>query len=137
MPALDGSCEMVVTFHHIILDAWSAPTLITDLMELYAYRRGHANAPAAPARTTVGALADSQKAQRGAAGKAYWRSILGEGGIVTLPWLDATQPPGLMGSVTKSLPERLIAKCRSLPKTKVSRQRCTACVVGGGFGAVE
>lgn len=118
MPALDGSCEMVVTFHHIILDAWSAPTLITDLMELYAYRRGHANAPTAPARTTVGALADSQKAQRGAAGKAYWRSILGEGGIVTLPWLDATQPPGLMGSVTKSLPERLIAKMQEFTKNE-------------------
>lgn len=109
LPGSDGSCSMIVTFHHIILDAWSAQTLIGDLMALYAHRLGRAEAPAAPARTTVGALADSQKARRGAAGRAYWQSVLEGAGITTLPVLDATQPPGAKASVTRPIPKALAA----------------------------
>ncbi|WP_156178143.1 AMP-binding protein [Puniceibacterium sp. IMCC21224] len=112
-PEPGGSCAMIVTFHHIILDAWSAPTLIDDLMALYARGIGQGAEPSTPARTTTGALADSQKARRGAAGKAYWHSVLHGATIAALPVLDATGSPGAKSAVIRLLPEQLGARIHS------------------------
>ncbi|SNR80167.1 AMP-binding protein [Puniceibacterium sediminis] len=113
IPKPDGSCAMIVTFHHIILDAWSAPTLIGDLMALYAHRLGRGAEPTAPARATVGAFADSQKSRRGAAGKAFWASALKGAGSAALPVLDVTQPPGPKSTVIRPLPDLLGAEMQS------------------------
>ncbi|MGJ8547336.1 MAG: AMP-binding protein [Sulfitobacter sp.] len=110
IPSQDGSCRMIVTFHHIILDAWSAPTLIDDLMALYARGLGRGPALDAPARATNGILADSQTARRGAACKAYWHSILSGAEMVALPILDGARAPGAKSAIFKPLPEELNAE---------------------------
>lgn len=125
IPCQDGSCVMIVTFHHIILDAWSAPTLIDDLMALYAHGLGRGPALDAPARATNGILADSQSSRRGAAGKAYWHSILGGAEMVALPILDTTRAPGPKSAIFKPLPDELnaemaqFAACHSVTSSAV------------------
>lgn len=104
IPMANDGCEMIVTFHHIILDAWSAPTLIEELMGLFAHAAHGAPKPAMPSPSTPGVLADSQKARRGETCKAYWRAALGGSEIAVLPIIDAAVPPGLKSTVIRKLP---------------------------------
>lgn len=104
IPMANGECEMIVTFHHIILDAWSAPTLIDELMGLYAHLAEGAPMPAIPSPTTPGVLADSQTARRGETCKAYWRDTLEGSEIAVLPIIDAAIASGLKSTVIRKLP---------------------------------
>ncbi|MEP5728230.1 MAG: AMP-binding protein [Sulfitobacter sp.] len=103
MPEEEGTCVMVVTFHHIILDAWSAPTLIDELMALYAQGLGRAGDVPKASPTSPTTLADSQKNRRGDACKAYWRSILDGADVACVPMLDKTASPGKKSAVIRPL----------------------------------
>lgn len=86
--------RMIVTFHHLLADAWSAPILVDDLMALYELELGLGMRLAPPPRTTPGRFADALHAKRGAASRAYWEDMLKGGQTVPLPFLHRSRPAG-------------------------------------------
>jgi len=72
----DKTHYFVWSYHHVLLDGWSAPLLIKDVFSAYhALRRG--DAPSFPSvQPYSGYIAWLQKQDMGAA-EAYWRSALG------------------------------------------------------------
>ncbi|MGY5035582.1 condensation domain-containing protein, partial [Streptomyces sp. 900116325] len=66
---------LIVTVHHLLLDGWSMPIVIGDLIELYA--RGGTEAGMLPARGTVGYLQWLREQDTGAAETAWRRRLDG------------------------------------------------------------
>ncbi|EXJ16202.1 AMP-binding protein [Imhoffiella purpurea] len=100
-----GTWRMLVTFHHLIADAWSAPILIEDLVALYEAASGLGPTLPAPPRTTPGAFADALYASRGPANRAYWGETLKGGEIPRLPFLDRSRPAGTRECLKSFVPE--------------------------------
>ncbi|MBB5868352.1 amino acid adenylation domain-containing protein [Allocatelliglobosispora scoriae] len=86
--------RLVVTHHHLLLDGWSMPLLITELLGLYA---GHELAPVVDYRHYLSWL-DAQ--DRTAATKAWQDALAGLDG----PTLLAGEPAG-----PPTLPDRVVA----------------------------
>nr|WP_051161593.1 non-ribosomal peptide synthetase [Nocardia brevicatena] len=88
--AADGgiSYRLLVTTHHILVDGWSVPLLMRDLLMLYALDGADTELPAAPAyRTYLSWLA----ARNDEAAPAAWRAALAG---VTEPTVLAPVDPG-------------------------------------------
>jgi non-ribosomal peptide synthetase component F/thioesterase domain-containing protein len=102
--------RMIVSFHHLIADAWSGPILIDDLMSCFSGGRfdtrgtdsgtdsdtdngaGDSAVSAHYCASTAlpahpGHLADLLAQHGGAPAHAYWRSQLSSAHVVALPWL--------------------------------------------------
>ena len=88
---------LVLTVHHILIDGWSAPLLVQDLLALYRARLdGTALPPAPPFREFLGWVARQDRAEAHAA----WRTVLAG---VTAPTLVG-RPGADSGAV---LPEQV------------------------------
>ncbi|GAA0585860.1 amino acid adenylation domain-containing protein [Streptomyces crystallinus] len=110
----ERSWRLVMTHHHILLDGWSIPVLIGELMELYRQGGdGSALAPVAPYKSYLAWLAGHH---RDAAREAWRQSLAGldEPTLVVPP--SASRLPGLPATVetrlTPELTERLTATIR-------------------------
>lgn len=121
IPGQNDRIEMIVTFHHIIMDAFSAPVMMDDLMSLYADRiTGQCNTPP-PSAASPGHLADLQAARRGAAGQAYWRNVLRGAQVPALPIINSGRPSGALGRHVKPITaETAQALDNAAPKLGVS-----------------
>jgi non-ribosomal peptide synthetase component F len=108
-----GDLVMIVTFHHLIMDAFSAPLMIDELMALYAFGIGVGAPMNARPAAHPGTLADLQNARRGPAGQAYWRHALEGATVPKLPIIDRNQPHGEQGKISKRLPPSVAAKLTS------------------------
>ncbi|MEV7463438.1 amino acid adenylation domain-containing protein [Streptomyces rubiginosohelvolus] len=98
---------LLVTNHHVILDGWSVPVLIQELLSLYASDTGPAQLPA-PRRSFRDFLAWRTAQDQGAA-EAAWRTAL-EG--VTEPTLIAPADPGRRPALSDRIPHQLDATLR-------------------------
>ncbi|GKQ38416.1 non-ribosomal peptide synthetase [Streptomyces sp. A012304] len=76
-----GRARLVLTFHHLLLDGWSTPVLLDELMRLYAAGGDPAGLP--EARPYRGYLSWLAGQDRGAAERA-WRAVLDDSAEPTL-----------------------------------------------------
>jgi amino acid adenylation domain-containing protein len=65
----EGTSELILTLHHLVIDGWSTPLVVRDLTDLYAGR------PPRPAPHFRGILA-WQQAQSPEASRAAWKAAL-------------------------------------------------------------
>ncbi|MBY6263491.1 amino acid adenylation domain-containing protein [Azospirillum sp. 412522] len=68
-------CRLVWTWHHAILDAWSVPTLMRELLADYAARRSGGDVLPEPPRPYKDFIA-WQRSQDRSAAEAFWRAEL-------------------------------------------------------------
>ncbi|MFD4825019.1 amino acid adenylation domain-containing protein [Streptomyces rubiginosohelvolus] len=98
---------LLVTNHHVILDGWSVPVLIQELLSLYASDTGPAQLPSA--RRSFRDFLAWRTAQDQQAAEAAWRTAL-EG--VTEPTLIAPADPGRRPALSDRIPHQLDARLR-------------------------
>ncbi|MFI5496797.1 amino acid adenylation domain-containing protein [Actinoplanes sp. NPDC051859] len=100
------SVDLVVSFHHAILDGWSVATLVGELVQDYLHAIGAAvepvaaacsGAPAAYVRAEQQALADE-------ATQRFWRDRLQDVAPVPLESFRAYEAPGDDAPVTRRVP---------------------------------
>ncbi|MGW0246372.1 non-ribosomal peptide synthase/polyketide synthase [Nocardia goodfellowii] len=123
--------ELVLTAHHVLLDGWSMPLLIQDLLRLYASGADNTALPQAPDYTEFLKWLSRQDS---AAGVAAWSHEL-EG--VQEPTLLAGADPG--GSASSAGVERIEVPLPAETATALSRQAAALgitvnTVVQGGWG---
>ncbi|MBY0290179.1 MAG: amino acid adenylation domain-containing protein, partial [Mycobacteriaceae bacterium] len=99
----EGERHFVLTFHHIVMDGWSLPILLS---EIFAGYRGQRLPPPTPYRNFVNWLADRDVA----AAEAAWHGVLA--GFDT---------PSLVGP-----PDQLSAGCRGVQTFRVPGQTTSA-----------
>jgi aspartate racemase len=106
---------LVVGAHHILLDGWSTPLLITDLLALYhAELHGTALPPAPPYRDYLAWVARQDRA----AARAAWRDVLGGLSGPTLlaepaPDREAVLPEHVISELSEPLSTALRAHARA------------------------
>ncbi len=111
---------LVLSFHHIVLDGWSIPLLLGELMELYSAARWRrpVNLPA-PQRYSdylVWLVSVDRPASR-----AFWQGRLRGASLphrLDLPQGDATVSPDQVGEHRVVLPERLTAHVQEMAQTR-------------------
>ncbi|MFE2071227.1 condensation domain-containing protein, partial [Streptomyces sp. NPDC059467] len=95
------------TSHHLLLDGWSLPVLMRDLMTAYEQGgRGHGLAPVRPYRDYLAWVAQQD---RGAAEEAWRRSLAGVEEATRLAPVRAGRVPVAPERVTVRVPEELTA----------------------------
>jgi amino acid adenylation domain-containing protein len=67
---------LVWSYHHILVDGWSLPILLEDLLALYGAERGGPAPPPAPAATAFARHVAWLRARDAAPDEAYWRGRL-------------------------------------------------------------
>ncbi|MGV9885172.1 amino acid adenylation domain-containing protein, partial [Streptomyces sp. NPDC003006] len=97
--------RLIVTNHHILMDGWSGPLLLRDLMALYEHRGDTARLPAVtPYRTFLGWLA-GQDTESGL--RAWSAALDGLQEPTLLAPRGGTAPPIRPEQLTVELPDRL------------------------------
>ncbi|MEO3974457.1 amino acid adenylation domain-containing protein [Streptomyces sp. CAU 1734] len=127
--------RLVVTVHHILVDGWSMPLLVGDLLALYG-SDGDASGlpPVRPYREYLKWL----KQQDGPAAEAAWREALAgvEGASLVAPADPSRTPvrPGLLGvELSAEATGRLTATARRLGTTPSTLIQCAWGLVLGGL----
>jgi non-ribosomal peptide synthase protein (TIGR01720 family) len=110
----------VLSFHHIVLDGWSIPLLLNELMELYSAARWRrpANLPAPQRYSDYLAWQVSADLR---ASRAFWQERLGGAALphrLDLPQGDGTATPDQVGEHRVMLPEQLTARLQELAQTR-------------------
>lgn len=96
----DGSADLLLTLHHILIDGWSMPILAHDLAEFYA-GRGAGLPPAPPYRNYLAWVAGTDES----AALRDWGAALGGAG----PTLIAPRPAVCQADSTQTLEFQLSA----------------------------
>lgn len=75
---MDDVCDLIVAFHHLVLDGWSLATLISELADRYLRRVNHETTPlaSAPNHTFRDFVALERNAERDPQRLAYWDQLL-------------------------------------------------------------
>jgi hypothetical protein len=112
--------SMILSFHHLLLDGWSIPIMLRELLELYRAARQFRPAALPPAPLYRDYLTWLAAADR-AAGEAFWRNRLA--GLsasrrLDLPAGDSAASPDAAGEHRVSLSERLTARLRALAQSR-------------------
>ncbi|MFI2213210.1 amino acid adenylation domain-containing protein [Streptomyces sp. NPDC020141] len=127
--------RLVVTVHHILVDGWSMPLLVGDLLALY---RSDGDASALPAVRPYREYLKWLKQQDGPAAEAAWRSALAgfEGASLVAP-ADPSRTsvrPGVLGvELDAAATARLTAAARRLGTTVSTLIQCSWGLVLGGL----
>ncbi|MFJ9182358.1 amino acid adenylation domain-containing protein [Streptomyces anulatus] len=103
---------LLVTNHHAILDGWSVPVLVQELLSLYASLTGSAEPPSR--RRSFRDFLAWRTAQDERAAQDAWREAL-EG--ITEPTLIAPADPGRRPALSDRIPRRLDARLRERLQT--------------------
>ncbi|MEV7671653.1 amino acid adenylation domain-containing protein [Streptomyces sp. NPDC088752] len=113
---LDGTVELVLSFHHAILDGGSVATLLRELLQDYLHRLGHPIGPVPDGPLPSGAhhVLAERRALESADTRRFWRDRLAG---APLPQMEAFRPheaPRGTGQITRlvDLPEELTRTMR-------------------------
>ncbi|MFF8959710.1 amino acid adenylation domain-containing protein [Streptomyces sp. NPDC014894] len=108
----DGRRLFALTSHHILLDGWSGPVLIQDLLALY---RGEPGPAPRPYRDYLLWLAGRDRAET----RELWRETLAgiEGPTLLVPHA-AGAPAGVPERMALELPDALVAKVFALARAE-------------------
>jgi amino acid adenylation domain-containing protein len=120
---------LVLTAHHILLDGWSMPILLRDLVHLYSSGGEPGELPPpVPYHSYLGWL---EKQDRAPAAAAWRRALAGiEEPTVVAPAVDLAGPTGMPGRVSRELSTELTA---ALAGTARSRGLTLNTVVQGAW----
>ncbi|QKV94272.1 amino acid adenylation domain-containing protein [Streptomyces sp. NA02950] len=102
-----GRHRLVLTWHHLLLDGWSTPVLLDELMRLYAAEGdGSGLPPARPYRDYLRWLTDRD---REATRAAWRRELSGLAGPTLLAPADPDRPPVMTEKVSANMPRALVS----------------------------
>ncbi|HYX25875.1 MAG TPA: amino acid adenylation domain-containing protein, partial [Thermoanaerobaculia bacterium] len=122
--------QLVVTYHHALMDAWSVPIVFAELMAFYQARRQGEELELPRPRPYRDYIAWLEKQDRQAA-EAFWRRELAGFTSPTPLGVDrAGTPEGEPAKVAAGLPERLTADLAELAR---SRQATLNTLVQGAW----
>ncbi|GAA0554667.1 non-ribosomal peptide synthetase [Paractinoplanes ferrugineus] len=108
----DDVHRLVISHHHILLDGWSSPLLVKELLDLYA---GRELAPVPPYKAYLAWLGrwDSEAA------RTAWRAALADlDGPTRIAPAGAPAEPTVPESVETALPQPLSARLAALARTR-------------------
>ncbi|WP_328940697.1 amino acid adenylation domain-containing protein [Streptomyces sp. NBC_00250] len=97
--ALRDSVELVLSFHHAILDGWSVATLVRELLQDYLHETGQDVEPVAdgPLPSAAHYVLDERRALASEAGRAFWRHKLAGAEPVQFDGFRPYEAPGSEG----------------------------------------
>ncbi|MFD8689678.1 amino acid adenylation domain-containing protein [Streptomyces sp. NPDC059651] len=98
---------LMMTYHHIVLDAWSFNIVLRDLLALYESRESHSLPSVASFQTYLGWLVNRDREQSESAWSAYLAGLEEPTLVVGPGRTGPAGPAGLPGLVVRNLPERL------------------------------
>lgn len=106
------SVDLVLAFHHALLDGWSVANLMRELLQDYLFHLGVDIAPIDAGEHSTSMLAEYVRLEQEAAGSSaaqqFWRDALNGSHATTLPALVAYEPPGTADpDISAVLPEWL------------------------------
>jgi len=115
--------ELVLSFHHALLDGGSVANLLRDLLQDYARELGLGGDPL-PETALPSAAAhvrDEQRALASRSSRDYWQTLLADAEPLPLDTLRPHLPPGPDGLLTRDLvlPEELAAAVRAFARRQV------------------
>ncbi len=127
---LDESVELVLSFHHAILDGGSVATLLTELLQDYLHALGHpvdAVDTAGPLPSAAHHVLAERRALESADTRRFWQEYLAGAPLLSLEAFRPHEAPGHDGPITKvvdldrelSEAARALAAERSLPVKSV------------------
>lgn len=98
--------DLIFSFHHALLDGWSAATLITELLTEHLRRIGVdvAGPPPAPVVSAADHVAAERQALAAESTRAYWRELLAGAEPTHLDGWRAQEPPAPPESVMLHVP---------------------------------
>ncbi|MEU8824339.1 amino acid adenylation domain-containing protein [Streptomyces sp. NPDC048636] len=102
-----GRHRLVLTWHHLLLDGWSTPVLLDELMRLYAAEGDGSGLP--PARPYRDYLRWLTGQDREATRAAWRRELAGLAGPTLLAPADPDRPPVMTEKVSAHMPRALVA----------------------------
>ncbi|MFD9733339.1 amino acid adenylation domain-containing protein [Umezawaea sp. NPDC059074] len=119
----DDRVDLVLSFHHAILDGWSVASLIRELLQDYLHDTGSGigPVPADPPPSAARHVLDERRTLASEAPREYWRRLL-EGATPALPTgFGAHAAPGGRDLVVRSasLPTGLDARLRAFAREHV------------------
>ncbi|MFJ1745433.1 amino acid adenylation domain-containing protein [Streptomyces sp. NPDC088116] len=117
--AVQDTVELVVAFHHALLDGGSVANLLRDLLQNYTHALGLHSDPVGdtPLPPPTGHVAAERQALMSAAAGDHWRQVLASDAPSAPPALRAHRPP---------TDERLIVRRIELPADLTAAVRATA-----------
>ncbi|MFF8812378.1 amino acid adenylation domain-containing protein [Streptomyces pactum] len=117
---LPGSVELVLSFHHAILDGGSVATLVTELLRDYAHLVGEdiAPVPEAPPVTAAHHVLAERRALQSPEARAYWTGYLEGAPLLQLTPFRPHRAPGSDEQITRrvDLPAALAQAVRSFSR---------------------
>ncbi|MBW3614026.1 MAG: amino acid adenylation domain-containing protein, partial [Actinobacteria bacterium] len=104
--------RLIVTVHHLVIDGWSLPLMVDELVELYRSGSGGVPAPAAPYRDYLAWLAGQDRQ----ASMAEWERALAGVTSTRLSRLNVAVTPQLPARVIRVLPDPLVEGLTALAR---------------------
>ncbi|WP_204003950.1 non-ribosomal peptide synthetase [Virgisporangium aurantiacum] len=105
----DGTHEVAVAAHHVILDGWSFSVLMTELLTAYDRELGGVGALApVPATRFRDFVAAERRAVASAESRAYWKAVTGQTSAPALPAPTGATVSTVDPDVELTLPDALV-----------------------------
>ncbi|MEU2717672.1 amino acid adenylation domain-containing protein [Streptomyces sp. NPDC007205] len=116
-----GAVDLVLSFHHALLDGWSVANVLCELLQDYLCALGKDIAPVPEALLPSFAAhaLDERRALASEESRQFWHDSLGEASLACLDTFQPHEPPGESGLVVRhiALPDQLTAEVHRFAHT--------------------
>ncbi|MBO1414063.1 non-ribosomal peptide synthetase [Streptomyces sp. FH025] len=117
---LNGSVELVFSFHHAILDGWSVATLVRELLQDFLHNAGQpvAAVPSGPLPSPALYVREERRALASDSTRRYWQRLLAGSELVQIDGFRPYEPAGDEGLIVHhvELPDGLGTEVRDLAR---------------------